>query len=75
MELTRSTLRLVVAGRSVTVGGEAYLPGYGSPDFVVYSNTINCWDDGEVISEESMRKILQRIAEEAKLRGIRVEIE
>lgn len=75
MELTRSSLRIRVKGRSVTVGGEAYLPGYGSPDFVVYENTIETWDDGQAVSPEEKEEILRCIAQEAERQGIRVEIE
>ena len=55
--------------------GEAYLPGYGSPDFVVYGNTIEHWNDGESISESEKQEILRQVMEEAELRCIEIEIE
>jgi Immunity protein 74 len=75
IELTRSTLRILIDGRSVTAEGEAYLPGHGSPDFVVYSNTITRWDDGEPISDRVREAILRAIEQEASSLGIRIEIE
>ncbi len=75
MRLTRSSLQIVVAGRPVTVEGEAYLPGHGSPDFVAYENTIERWDDGQVISDEQRQEILRQIAEEAERQGLKIEIE
>jgi hypothetical protein len=75
VKLTRSCLNISVRGRTVTVQGEGYLPGHGSPDFVVYSNTIEEWDDGSEISEEEKREVLQQIEQEARSSGLRIEIE
>jgi hypothetical protein len=75
MKITRSSLELSVEGRRVTVDGEAFLPGYGSPDFVVYTNTILRWDDGQAIDAEAKRRILTHIEQECKTQGIQVEFE
>jgi len=75
MELTRSSLRIKVDGRSVTVEGEAYLPGYGSPDFVLYRESMLCWDDGEVMKEDDKSRVIDRILDEAQREGIEVTIE
>jgi hypothetical protein len=75
MQLTRSTLKLPFHGREITVPGEAYLPGHGSPAFVVYTNTIRSWDDGMVMSEEDKEELLRCIAEEAQKQGLRIDFE
>ena len=75
MQVTRSTLKLPFRGRDVTVQGEAYLPGYGSPDFVVYRDTIRSWDDGTVMSPTDKEELLRHIAKEAEKEGLRIEIE
>jgi len=43
-EISRGHLRIKKGVKSVTVYGEALLRGYGSPDFVVYQNSIEKWD-------------------------------
>jgi hypothetical protein len=75
MELTRSSLRIVVNGRTVTVGGEAYLRGFGSPDFVVYKNSIKLWDDGQSITHEEMDQIMMKISDESLLRNLNIVFE
>lgn len=75
MELTRSSLRIKIDGRSVTVEGEAYLPGHGSPDFVLYRESMLCWDDGEPMEEDEKRRAIDRILDEAQREGIEVTIE
>jgi len=75
MELTRWSLRTVVNGRPVTARGEALLPGYGSPEFVVSSNSIVVWDDGAPVSDDERVAILHHIQEEAKRQNRRIEIE
>ena len=44
IEMQRGKVRLKLGDKTVTIGGEAYLPGHGSPDFVAYSNSIEYWD-------------------------------
>lgn len=75
MKLTRSTLTLMVRGRKVTVSGEAYLPGYGSPDFVVYKDTIVNWDDGSPISQMEKEEIVSEILREGASQKLDIVIE
>ena len=75
MKLTRSTLNLTVQERTITVQGEAHLPGHGSPDFVVFSNTIEEWDDGSEVTADEKLEVLQQIEAEARSRGLYIEIE
>jgi hypothetical protein len=37
--------------------GEAYLPGYGSPDFVASSSSL-AWDDGGPVTVEDRQVLL-----------------
>lgn len=78
LEITRSHVRLLIDGRTVTVGGEAYLRGYGSPDFVAYANSFDNWDppfDGETIDGLTKQRILNAIVGELAARGMTCEIE
>ena len=75
MELTRSTLTIDVRGRKVTLHGEAYARGWGSPDFVAYLNTLVHWDDGGSISAAERAEVLRCISEEAENRGLNIEFE
>jgi hypothetical protein len=43
---TRGSIVVSVDGRRLTVGCEALLPGYGSPDFVIFSNSVTEWAEG-----------------------------
>jgi hypothetical protein len=73
-DLTRSYLRLVLDGRSATVRGEAYLPGHGSPDFVLFRKEVE-WDDGTAVNDDDRQWILQTLAASAEERGLALEIE
>ncbi len=75
MKLTRSSLWIAVGGRGVTAQGEALLPGHGGPDFVLYTNTIEDWDDGSPIDAEDKKKILAQVMWEARQLGIDIELE
>ena len=39
-EISRGHLRVKDGAKKITVYGEALLRGYGSPDFVLYQNSI-----------------------------------
>jgi hypothetical protein len=42
--ISRGSIVVEVGDREVTVQSEAYIPGYGSPDYVIASNSIEKWD-------------------------------
>jgi hypothetical protein len=73
--MTRGSIELEVDGRRVTVNGEAFLPGHGSPDFVAYGDLLTAWDDGEALSEADKRAVLDDLRQSARARGITIEIE
>jgi len=74
---TRSAIKLSIDGREITINGEAFLPGYGSPDFVVYSNDIKNWDDtpNSLLSEQEKELVINTLLADAKEKKINIEIE
>jgi hypothetical protein len=79
LEISRSRVRAEIGGKTVTIEGEGYLKGYGSPDFVMYKNSLQRWDppdDGETIDEAMRQTILNGVkAEMESEKGMTVEIE
>ncbi|WP_426196939.1 Imm74 family immunity protein [Massilia sp. DWR3-1-1] len=81
MELTaiaRGHLRVKVGAKSVTVYGEAFLRGYGSPDFVLYQNSIEMWDapnDQEGVTPAEKNHLVQFLKQEFVRRKMFLEIE
>jgi len=77
-EITRGHLRVKVGDKSVTIHGEAFLRGYGSPDFVLYQNSIEKWDapnNEENVSSIEKDQLLQFLKEEFLRRKMFLEIE
>ncbi len=77
-EITRSHVRLQIRDKSVTVQGEGYARGYGSPDFILYQNSIQRWDpphESQKIDERTKDEILAQIKLEMEGRGMAIEIE
>ena len=78
IETTRGHLRVRDGERTATIYGEAFLRGHGSPDFLVYSNSLDKWDppnDVEKIPDETKKKILQFLREEFMRKNMTLEIE
>jgi Immunity protein 74 len=62
----------------VTVEGEGYARGYGSPDFVIYKNSIQRWDppfDEVPIDECTKDRIIADLATEMAAKGMTIEVE
>lgn len=77
-EIARGHLRMKDGAKSVTVYGEALLRGYGSPDFVLYQNSIEKWDapnDQEDVTPAEKEKLIQFLKEEFSRRKMFLEIE
>ena len=72
-DVSRSHLRLHLDGRWATARGEAFLPGYGSPDFEIYRNQI-AWENGTPMSDDERERILQTLLAAARERGLEIEI-
>lgn len=77
-EIARGHLRVTVGAKSVTVYGEAFLRGYGSPDFVLYQNSIEKWDapnDQEDVTSAEKNHVIHFLKEEFGRRKMFLEIE
>lgn len=79
LRITRGNVRVEFGGRTVTIDGEAFLPGYGSPDFVLDRQSLRHWDppfDDEPIDDATREEILlaTQVAM-AQEKGMTVEIE
>lgn len=78
IEIARGHLRVKDGAKSVTVYGEAFLRGYGSPDFLLYQNSIEKWDAPhyqELITSFEKKQLIQFIKEEFSRRKMLLEIE
>ena len=73
--MTRGAVELSVGGRDVTMQGEAYLRGHGSPDFVAYRNTLTHWEDGAELTESDKQTIIDDLLSDAHARGWTIEVE
>lgn len=76
-EIARGHVRVKDGAKSVTVCGEALLRGYGSPDFVLYQNSLEKWDapnDQDVTLAEK-EQLIQFLKKEFSRRKILLEIE
>ena len=77
-EMTRGHIRLRVGDRTVTVGGEMLLSGHGSPNYVIYLNSIRAWDVPNAhiaIDEAGQLRIIDLLREEMRKRNMSIEIE
>jgi hypothetical protein len=78
VEITRSHVRMRSGDKTVAVQGEGYARGYGSPDFVIYKNSIIRWDppfDALLIDEQTKEQILTDLKAEMSRKGMVIEIE
>jgi len=78
VEITRGHLRVKARGKSATIHGEAFLRGYGSPDFVLYQNSIEKWDapdDKENLTLIEKKQLVQFLKDEFSRRKMLLEIE
>ncbi|MDP9033560.1 MAG: Imm74 family immunity protein [Myxococcota bacterium] len=76
--ITRGYVDIEIDGKLARIGGEAYHRGYGSPDFVLYANSLERWEPphNTVRLDDAARDaILNRAAKEMRERGMTVEIE
>ena len=75
--MTRSSIVLDVNGKQITLKGEAFLPGFGSPDFLISKNSFLRWDnvsDGN-LSPDDKEIILETLASDFKSKGLVFEVE
>jgi len=78
IEIARGHIKLSIDGKNLTVDCEAYLPGHGSPDLVIYKNSIKVWDkpfDNIIIEDNEKNKILDDLVQELYVKNIKASIE
>lgn len=78
IHVSRGHLILDSNNKRVTIYGEAFLRGHGSPDFVLYSNGLDRWDgphDKEKISQKNKDEIFEFWKLEFSNRNMTLEIE
>ncbi len=79
LRVTRSSVKMSIGEKTITIGGEGLRSAQGEPDFVVTKSDVDTWDspyDSITISQEEKKDILQLLVKEMlDERGIVVEIE
>jgi len=76
IERARGHLKVRVDDRVATIYGEAFLRGHGSPDFLVYSNSLEKWDEPharENLSEIDKNRIFAFLRDEFLRNGMAIE--
>jgi hypothetical protein len=68
----RGLVQAIIGDRKILVGGEALLEG--NPDFLVYAQYLNSWEDGTPLTVEEKATFLDDLVEEARRRGWKFEI-
>ncbi|HUO49981.1 MAG TPA: Imm74 family immunity protein [Candidatus Paceibacterota bacterium] len=72
---TSSSIEIQDGERVLKIEGEAFERGSGSPDFIIYANSIREWQTptGSVpISDEERKKIISFVIEELSKRGWKI---
>ena len=75
IEATRGSIVLEIDGSIIDFQGEAYHRGYGSPDYVIYSNLVTDTETGSKITGELLIQSLEQLKKVAKENGWTIEIE
>jgi hypothetical protein len=76
--ITRGHIDIEINGKLARIYGEVYIRGRGSPDFVIYANSLIKWEpphDSEPLGQAERAAVVMQTAEEMRLRGMTVEIE
>lgn len=77
IEIARGHVRVKDGVKSVTIYGEALLREHGSPDFVLYKNSINKWDtpnNQQGLTPVEKQQVIHFLKEEFSRRKISLEI-
>ena len=79
LHVTRSSIKMKIDEKTITICGEGLIPTPGKPDFVVTVYDVDAWDppfESELIDMKKKREILNTLVDEMlNERGIVVEIE
>jgi hypothetical protein len=76
--LTRGSVLFEFEGKSVTLQGEGLLRGYGSPDWVIYENSLLRWEaphQEEALDDDTRRRLLSALIDAFRERGMNAVIE
>ena len=77
-KLSRGSVTFEFEGRTATLQGEAYLRGFGSPDFIVYANSLTQWDpphQAETLDEATKARVLDALLAAFQARGMAALVE
>lgn len=75
---TPSRIDVTVDGRELSLHGESFIQGMGSPDFVIYKSSVKNWrnSNSDVILSESMKdEIIKVVIDELTEQGWKIEVE
>jgi hypothetical protein len=76
--LTRGTVVFEFEGKTATLQGEGYLRGHGSPDWVIYANSLVGWDvphQREVLDDDVKTRLLAALLAAFRARGMTAVVE
>lgn len=71
-DVTRSFVRVSLGGRTARIPGEAFIRGYGSPDFLLSRESV-VWDDGGAMTDADRARIVETVLASALERGLNIE--
>lgn len=77
-KITRSSILVTYGVRQMTILGEAYERGYGSPDFVAYLSSMKGWNppnDQDPFDDETRQKIISGVKQRIEERKMTIEFE
>jgi hypothetical protein len=76
--LTRGSVVFQFEGKTIMLQGEGYLRGHGSPDFVVYENSVVNWEpphETEPIDDATKRRLLAALLDSFRESGMTATVE
>ena len=77
-QITPSKIRAQYNGKSISIEVEALLPGYSSPNFVIYLNSIVGWespDDCLEFTDEDRKVVVEGLKHDLTDRKVTFEFE
>jgi Immunity protein 74 len=76
--MTPGSIKAEYFGKSISIDCETFLPGFGSPDVVIYLSSINCWDAPHhqlIFTEEDRKKVVESLKDDLAKRDMTCEFE
>ena len=77
-QLSRGTIVFEFEGKTVTLQGEGLLRGHGSPDYVIYRNSLIRWDpphEREPLDDATQQRLLDALLRSFADRDMTAEVE